>query len=197
MESPVMKLKVPTSKMPNNIRTLQHISDHIEKNVKWSNRKSRVFIPYFGRVDKPEEFRSVERHEYVTYGLSKECTVCDVQTSYQTHTELWRSFGEYKYVLSPRGAGHDCDRNYQILMMGAIPVIPFWTGATAYSYANMSVITIRQTSDINEKNIKLWDQIFHHGTERYKLTRSYMNKYAFDSSTILMPGWSYVEHTDK
>ena len=174
-------------------RTLLEASDSKEHNKKWADRKSMVLIPYFGDVDKPDGFHGEQRYEYTKYGLSGDCSVCNTQTKYQSHLEMWESFGEYKYVLSPTGLGSDCFRTYEIMLMGAIPVMPFWTGATAYSYANMSVITIRSTNDINERNIRLWDQIFHHGTEKFKLTRKYMNKYAFDPASLLAPSWTRVE----
>lgn len=183
-----LELKSVTEHPHAYFRQLQAASETAHSK-RWMDRKAKVYMPIC--TNHTYELRE----EYMNYGLTQ-CPFCDVCTSPKSHAELWHEMGQYKYVLSAPGNGQDCGRTYEIMMMGAIPVMPFWTGTTAYAYANMSVILIRHTSDINEGNLQRWEKTFHHGTELYKLTRKYMNKYAFDSSTILIPSWSFVEFHD-
>jgi hypothetical protein len=41
---------------------------------------------------------------------------------------MWHRYGEYRYILSPWGNGRDCGRSWEIMLMGAVPVIDYFPG---------------------------------------------------------------------
>jgi len=75
-----------------------------------------------------------------------------------SHRDLWLTFSKYKFVLSPHGNGFDCGRTWEIMLLGSIPVIPYFPGVRGYVRGNLSVITIHKPEDINEQNMKKWVQ---------------------------------------
>ena len=40
-------------------------------------------------------------------------------------------YTQYKFILSPKGHGLDCHRTFEILLLGGIPVLEYFTGVMA------------------------------------------------------------------
>jgi hypothetical protein len=103
----------------------------------------------------------------------------DICNSTLTHSQLWELYTSYKFVFSPWGNGPDCGRTWEILLLGSIPLIQYFTGALGYLQGNLTVILIHQESDLNPKNITTWLNDYQKATPHERLTRSYWNNNLF------------------
>ena len=66
------------------------------------------------------------------------------------------------------------------MLMGAVPIIEFWSGAVGYEKGNLSTVIIHEPEELNEKNIRLWGAKFTSGNDLSKLTQSYWRDIAFN-----------------
>lgn len=48
---------------------------------------------------------------------------CTTSTPTKSHQEYLEAMAQSKFVLSPRGAGEDCYRTWEAMLMGAIPIV--------------------------------------------------------------------------
>ena len=141
----------------------------------WSQRKDRIYLcfnegPYDGR------------QKFMAYARSGNCTVCDVCPALMPAGELWKQYGEYKYVLSPWGNGVDCGRSWEIMLMGAIPVIEYFPGAVGYMNAGLSAVTVKEPEELNDTTIAKWSGEFKKGTDHSRLTLDYWRNYVFNEN---------------
>jgi hypothetical protein len=171
--------------------TLRKLKESMQNVTKWTERKNKIFFCYHSE-DTPT---NANRHYYTKFALNNcsFCDVCNTSTGALPHAELWQAYGQYKFVFSPHGNGFDCFRSWEILLMGAIPVIQYFPGAVGYAQGNLSTVLIRETSDINQNNMTSWLDTIHNGNERHKLSRFYWNKRLFKLS--LSPGQFYKNFT--
>jgi hypothetical protein len=87
-------------------------------------------------------------------------------------TEMWRTRGEYAFVLSPHGMGLDCHRTWEALALGHIVLVP--SSALDPLYDGLPAGILKSWSDINPENLKRWLHEYHDFKGIYKkLTTSY------------------------
>lgn len=92
---------------------------------------------------------------------------------------------EYKFVFSPLGIGFDCGRNFEIAMLGAIPIIAYWPGVLGYSRTgNLSVITVKSPDEVNETSWNGWKRDYTGPNELYKFSKTYWDERLFSNKTI-------------
>jgi hypothetical protein len=144
----------------------------------WSDRKNRVYLcftqgPYEGRK------------KFLEYVRAGKCPVCDYCSDTMPAIDLWKKYGEYKYVLSPHGNGVDCGRSWEIMLMGAIPVIEYWPGAVGYAQAGLAATTVTQPEELTEQLLEAWGRQFHRGSDPAKLTAAYWAQYVFNESNLV------------
>jgi len=76
------------------------------------------------------------------------------QTAFLPRTQLWRTRGQYAFVLSPHGMGLDCHRTWEALALGHIVLVP--SSALDPLYAGLPVAILRSWSDITPENVRKW-----------------------------------------
>lgn len=143
----------------------------------WADRKNRILVCF---RDSSIENRILYRH-WAIHNCSTFCDICNRTFSY---SELWHLYGEYKFILSPLGHGVDCGRTWEILLMGAIPVMHYFAGIRGYLEGNLTVIPIYGPENLTETNMALWSQTFTSPTELYRLTRQYWADRVFGVGNI-------------
>jgi hypothetical protein len=75
------------------------LTESMQNVTKWTDRKNKIFFCYQS-VDTPD---NENRHKYIKFALNN-CSFCDVCNSTGLpHVELWRAYGQYKFVFSPHG----------------------------------------------------------------------------------------------
>jgi hypothetical protein len=149
-------------------RVLEHIVRHA---LPYKKRLNRIFFCFHTGY--------VNRMNWMTFA-KENCTICDICDTSMTHYDLWMTYTQYKYVFAPRGNGVDCFRNFEIVLLGSIPIMEYFAGSRGYKQAGIKVVEVYNTTDITEGNRDLWDKRFRNGTEREYVTRDYWNKYAFN-----------------
>jgi hypothetical protein len=165
----------------------KYISEWANNTVaSWNRRKERVLFCFVGEYgDRPRWMDWAQRN----------CTICDVCNSTEGRTQLpqsllWRTYLEYKFVFSPLGHGSDCHRTFEIVAMGAIPIVPYYAGLRAYSFhGNMSIISVRGWEEITESALKGWVRTYTHSSDPKTLTKEYWDHVAFDGVNKTYPPW--------
>ena len=85
-------------------------------------------------------------------------------------------------MASPHGHGPDCGRTWEILLLGAVPVIEYFTGASGYldGLGEHAVIVIKNVTEINAANVTAWSLVHRLGTDSTKLTHEYWSRLSFE-----------------
>jgi hypothetical protein len=74
-----------------------------------------------------------------------------------TPKKYWNRVMKSKFVMSPHGGGWDCHRTTEILLLGSIPIIPYWPGA-ASAYKDLPVVIIHALEEITTTAIQRWSK---------------------------------------
>lgn len=71
----------------------------------------------------------------------------------------YKELQKYRFVMSPWGNGYDCWRNFEILLNGAIPVIPKCHYVCAYEKHNIPYVIFENLDELTEKRLNLeWNK---------------------------------------
>jgi hypothetical protein len=88
---------------------------------------------------------------------------------------LWQKKGEYAFSISPRGAGLDCHRTWEDLVLGCIVIVK--TSPLDFLYEGLPVVIVNDWSEINQDNFDKWlvqySDAFTNPDYRKKLTHQY------------------------
>lgn len=138
----------------------------------WHTRHDRVFFCFHEHYPWRAQAMAFAREN---------CTICDVCSGELNHTTLWRNYASYKYVFSPHGNGPDCGKSWEIMLLGAVPLLEYFPGANGYLQAGLSALLIHDLfADLTTANLSQWNSHFrHHQHEGDKLSREYMASMAF------------------
>ena len=135
------------------------------------NRSGRIFFCFHNGYH--------HRQKFLNWAWNN-CTTCDYcnATHGMASSELWRAYGTYKFIFSPYGNGKDCGRTWEIMLLGAIPILDIseFPGALAYEQGNLSAIYINRVTDINPANSSAWARMYNRSNEPYKLSHDYWAK---------------------
>jgi hypothetical protein len=158
----------------------------------WAARSDKVLICFGGG-----EFRPTRTA--LNAWADNNCTVCATcsaassstnnnnsssspeRVTVLTHSDLWRLYTTHKYVVSPHGNGVDCGRTWEILILGAVPLVEWFDGARGYTDAGLKAVLLRRPEDITPENVTRWNEIYTSGNLRSKLTREYWNARGFSA----------------
>jgi len=132
------------------------------------NRSDRVFFCFHRGYP--------HRQRFLDWAYNN-CTTCDHcnATHGMSQHDLWTSYGKYKFIFSPYGTGKDCGRTFEIMLLGAIPILDIseFPGALAYEQGNLTAIYINHETEINPGNISAWARRYTRSSEPYKLSHRY------------------------
>ena len=120
----------------------------------WDQRIDRVYTCGFS----PDAHKA---HRAQWYEWATKCpdSICSLPCksprpghgNYVQQSDLWTEYGKYRYALSPLGRGFDTHRTWEILLMGAIPIVEKWAGSDAY--ATLPVIVVDKVEDISRTKL--------------------------------------------
>ena len=91
-------------------------------------------------------------------GNRKECmeqadhATIHFQPDYLTRTESWKLNSTYAFTLSPLGAGLDCHRTWETLLLGTIPIVT--TSPIDPLYDNLPVVILKSWSELTEARLR-------------------------------------------
>ena len=66
-----------------------------------------------------------------------------------TNSECYNQWNDFKFVLSPRGAGIDCHRTWEVLATGRIPIV--LSSEIDELYEDLPVVVVKSWDQINEQ----------------------------------------------
>jgi len=79
---------------------------------------------------------------------------------------------QYKFILSPPGAGEDCHRTWEALYVGCIPIVQ--SSAINELYEDLPVLVVDSWDDINEEFLnQKWKEMSERKYDMSKLTLEY------------------------
>lgn len=92
--------------------------------------------------------------------------------------DLLKLYRQYTFVLSPRGNGLDCHRTWEILLLGAIPIVQSSPLDEMYIKHNLPVLILKDydiLNHIDEDQLLRWKNIFEQKNDDilHKLTPEY------------------------
>lgn len=88
--------------------------------------------------------------------------------------EFWRKASQFSFVISPRGAGIDCHRTWEALILGCIVITK--TSSIDPVYHDLPVVIVKSWDEITPDNIKAWKNWAMTGVfNMRKLTFAYWN----------------------
>lgn len=93
-------------------------------------------------------------------------------------TDLLKLYRQYTFVLSPRGNGLDCHRTWEILLLGAIPIVQSSPLDEMYIKHNLPVLIVKDydiLNHIDEDQLLRWKNIYEQKNDDilHKLTPEY------------------------
>lgn len=170
----------PTHRQQNkNLHQVARLLSGTKKHVRaWNERLDRILL-CFG------ENGNEHRIKFMKYARSGMCSVCDYCRGSKPALELWRLYGKYKFVLSPYGNGADCGRTWEIMLMGAVPVIEYWPGALGYERGGLSTVTIVSPEELTAHNIHQWKRRYPSGQVSEPLSMEYWRDRIFDETDFI------------
>ena len=118
------------------------LNNFYENNIPWSEKENKVYIPYHSNTFKDRDS--------LIHKLSLESFVV-TEPSRLSFSEYLTRINKYKFVLSLRGAGWDCHRHYECLLVGSVPVME--KGPIMESFKNSFLPVL----DINDINCSVFD----------------------------------------
>tara|TARA_B100001093_G_scaffold267666_1_gene256007 strand:- start:2036 stop:3760 length:1725 start_codon:yes stop_codon:yes gene_type:complete len=92
----------------------------------------------------------------------------------ETDKRCYEEWGNYKYILSPQGAGLDCHRTWEAIMIGIIPIVK--SSSIDEIYNELPVLVIKDWNELSVKllNNKLEEINKCRGEKMYNFERLYI-----------------------
>lgn len=148
----------------------RRVTDAIEfaSRRSWSERSDRILICFVGGNNPNREMFNDWARDNCTV-----CDTCNMTNAGHGQARLWEIYSQYKFIVSPLGNGFDCGRTWEILLMGAIPVIHRFAGVRGYTEGGLSVVNITGPEEITPENWQLWLSSFNQSNDPYKLSSEY------------------------
>jgi len=113
--------------------------------------------------------------------LSIERELLHLDLDFKIRTNVWKSYNDYGFSLSPYGNGPDCHRTWEILTMGCIPIVK--SHGCNSMYKDLPVLIVNEWSEVNE-------QLLNDTIEKFKNT-------TFNYDKLNLSYWVKNKHTQK
>lgn len=88
-----------------------------------------------------------------------------------TNPECYNQWNSFKFVLSPRGAGIDCHRTWEVLATGRIPIV--LSSNIDELYQDLPIVVVKSWDQINEQFLQEEHEIYLQKTKdnKYKMEK--------------------------
>jgi len=102
------------------------------------HRKAKVFCNWHFSIDRADRRDCLDK-------IDK--SICFFQEKPLPMSETWELQSQFQFVLSPHGAGLDCHRTWEALLLGCIPIVK--RAKINDLFSDLPVITVEDWSQIN------------------------------------------------
>ena len=114
---------------------LQTISENAPS---FFNREQKIFCNWHFSIDRADRKDCLERIDKTT---------CFFQPEPRPMVETWEMQSQYQFVLSPHGAGLDCHRTWEALLLECVPIVK--SAKINDLFEGLPVITVHDWNEIN------------------------------------------------
>lgn len=95
-----------------------------------------------------------------------------------TNPECYNQWRDFKFILSPRGAGIDCHRTWEVLAIGRIPIV--LSSSIDELYKDLPVVIVNSWDEINEEFLQ----------EQYQLYIQNIQKDKYNMDKLSLEYWT-------
>jgi hypothetical protein len=114
-----------------------------EQSQSLANREAKIFCNWHFSIDRADRKACLDV-------IDK--TVCHFQPEPAPMADTWALQSKYQFVLSPHGAGLDCHRTWEALLLGCIPIVK--SAKINDLFNGLPVISVTEWSEINPVFLK-------------------------------------------
>lgn len=135
------------------------------------NRTPTVLVPSWSEDRHPDRKAS--------HGVLDQCNISHVSLTHMPIDQLWNTYTQYQFGLSPFGNGMDCHRTWEYLFFGLVPIVK--SSSLDALYQGLPVVIVKEYADLCQdpdylqrawKNIaNLWPPPDHAFTMRWWLQK--------------------------
>lgn len=147
------------------------------RKIKIKKIKKKIFCDSHLRITHSERnymFHQLKYNKHIDF-LSQNC-------DFQNITNL---YNRYKFILSPRGAGLDCHRTWELFLAGCIIITK--SSSLDYMYINnkLPVVIINDWNELNIdllEKLKVWYKYYNNYTKKENILKKLKYTYWLDNS---------------
>ncbi|OIN00895.1 hypothetical protein A9236_06805 [Polynucleobacter sp. QLW-P1DATA-2] len=114
-----------------------------EQSQPLADRETKIFCNWHFSIDRADRKACLDV-------IDK--TVCYFQPEPAPMTNTWALQSKYQFVLSPHGAGLDCHRTWEALLLGCIPIVK--SAKINDLFNELPVISVSEWSEVNPTFLK-------------------------------------------
>ena len=122
------------------------IRDFYDIDFDWEQKIDKIYIPFHGNTfsSRSKIINSIAKYDFV-----------DIEPNRLGFYEYLSKISKYKYVLSLRGAGWDCHRHYECLLVNSVPIMD---GSPLISNFKVNGMPVLDLDKISKKMFaRYWD----------------------------------------
>lgn len=139
---------------------LQNIAENAPSFI---NRQQKIFCNWHFSIDRADRKDCLDK-------IDK--TICFFQPEPSPMVETWEQQSQFQFVLSPHGAGLDCHRTWEALLLGCIPIVK--TAKLNDLFDDLPVVTVDNWQQINQQFLeKVAEEMAHKTFNLEKLAMRY------------------------
>ena len=141
---------------------IEILKDFYNTDFDWNSKENKIYIPFHGNtaVTRSGIIDSVSKNSFV-----------DLETDRLEFSEYLLKLSKYKYVLSLRGAGWDCHRHYECILVNSVPIMDGGPLMRNFLINDLPVM------DINNINKSMFDKIWDFkASKKMLLAKHYTDK---------------------
>ena len=114
------------------------LKENLNNYNEWEKKKNKIYIPHHSLTN-PDRQSIIEKLSNLSF--------VEVEKTKLSFQDYINKIKQYKYVLSLRGNGWDCHRNYEILFSGSVPVMQQGPISKSFKKYDIPHILIKDVSD--------------------------------------------------
>lgn len=107
------------------------------------DREQKIFCNWHFSIDRADRRECLEKIDR---------SICFFQPEPKPMVDTWEMQSQYQFVLSPHGAGLDCHRTWEALLLGCIPIVK--TAKINDLFEDLPVIAVNEWEEINQHFLK-------------------------------------------
>lgn len=117
---------------------LELLKNNINNDISWEDKLDKIYIPYHSVTNQYRQsiISEISRYNFI-----------EVEKTKLSFKDYLNKIKQYKFVLSLRGNGWDCHRNYEILYSGSIPVMEKGPITKSFYLEGVPHVTLSEVND--------------------------------------------------